>query len=57
MWRDYAKKPHSQHDISRHTDEVAARLVQVNNNGYGDYCVLSSLSRLLIHIKIVRFLR
>lgn len=30
MWRDYAKKPHSQHDISRHPDEFAARMVQVN---------------------------
>ena len=43
MWRDYAKQPHFQHDMSRHPDEFAAGWVQVNN-GYEDYWVLAWLS-------------
>ena len=46
MWRDYAKEPHSQHDISRHTDKFAAALAQVKN-GYGNE-VLSSVLVILI---------
>jgi hypothetical protein len=45
-WRDYAKEPHSQHDISRHTDKFAAALVQVNN-GYGNR-LLSAILVILI---------
>ena len=46
MWRDYAKEPHSQHDISRHTDKFAVGLIQVDN-GYGNK-LLSTILVILI---------